>query len=460
MDLLFVGSSGAEWDKLFDEKRRQEMAGLLSFTRSLLSNLCWFTLQDITEAQEVKAALQCIGSAVQFIVDGWFGFVVGNKAADVPTEVLSGLVKFGEFNELKPFVNRKESLGNKDVVAAFTRLQSFMRGVIQPRAVAVLDAQSCVPMEKLKDHWRGATTALRVVERSLVEGDSTTNADLEKSLKDAAEIDAQVDLDAFTSAVSSRLQSQRGQVLHRVISATNVVGTTWTGLLKKDLTPDAETIVNDLSKLQHEGSSLQAWVDGNKASFDDIKTGWFADGAECERTLTLLNDLVRHGNDIVAKFLAQLTIFVSGQLPSRSMLEDPLLLTDPVRQKVFIDILNNSQGGTLVAKLSKWNSVLRDAKAKGLNITQPADLLHVRQHGKRCCGAHSVLSALSNPDVPKKSEELEAYIVTLEAKLRKKGIGSTQGMVALPQRFSKALSEIKAASREAATKVPAEVKLL
>jgi hypothetical protein len=117
---------------------------------------------------------------------------------------------------------------------------------------------------------------------------------------------------------------------------------------------------------------------------------------------------------------------------------------------VFIDILNKSQGGTLVANLSKWNTILRDAKAKGLNITQPADLLHVRQHGKRCCGAHSVLSALLSPDVPKKSEDLEAYIVTLEAKLRKKGIGNTKGMISLPERFNKVLSEIKDASRKSA----------
>lgn len=295
---IFVDDAASKWDILLDESRRKSLTNIAAWAVEALSSSCWTTLlMEDTVAQEIKASLQCLQSATQFILEGMFYQVIAGQTSDISSSSLSRLVALGDLSDMKAFVNRKESQGHTVLVAEYSRLRVFVNSVMQPNLVAALDAQSSVPMEKLKVHWHAAVAALRVVERSVTNGDTPAEEELLTALKDASVIDAKLDLEVVSGAASSRLQSQRSQVLHRVISAATLIGSTWSSFLQVDLTPIAERVVDSLSKLEHEGAALQAWIEGNKDKFDDIGKEWFACAFECVRLRTLLSDLVARGKD-------------------------------------------------------------------------------------------------------------------------------------------------------------------
>ncbi len=74
-------------------------------------------------------------------------------------------------------------------------------------------------------------------------------------------------------------------------------------------------------------------------------------------------------------------------------------------------------------------------------------LASTRHHGKRCCGAHAVLCSVHASTLPKEPALLEAHVLALEARLRKKGIGTDPGMIAVPKQFSSVLSQLKRPAR-------------
>ena len=73
----------------------------------------------------------------------------------------------------------------------------------------------------------------------------------------------------------------------------------------------------------------------------------------------------------------------------------------------------------------------------------------MRQHGKRCCGIHAVLVAVDPKAMPKEVSDLGAYVISLEARLRKKGFGEGQGLIALPKHFQAVLDRLREAASAA-----------
>merc|ERR1712129_447808 len=96
--------------------------------------------------------------------------------------------------------------------------------------------------------------------------------------------------------------------------------------------------------------------------------------------------------------------------------------------------------GQLTSNLSLWAKQLHDAAPLGVTFARaPTLLVHMRQHGKKCCGTHNVMSELRPSNLPKDVSKLEDHIVQIEAPLRRKGIGEGQGVVPLPPNFAKVI---------------------
>ena len=135
--------------------------------------------------------------------------------------------------------------------------------------------------------------------------------------------------------------------------------------------------------------------------------------------------------------------------PSPCLLNDGNLLVDPKLQETFNTTMDKNEVGKLTSNLSLWAKQLRDAAPLGVTFARVPALVHMRQHGKKCCGAHAVISELCSSNLPKEVSKLEDHIVQIVARLRRKGIGEGQGMVPLPPNFAKVMEATKAAGRKA-----------
>ena len=130
------------------------------------------------------------------------------------------------------------------------------------------------------------------------------------------------------------------------------------------------------------------------------------------------------------------------------MLEDKDLLLNVDKQKVFMTRMTTNAVGQLCSELSSLCSAMRVAKGAGVDLPKQPNLGPARAAGKQFCGVHAVMSSIQPSQLPKNSEELPAYVTGLEQRLKKKGIGSGNGMVALPKHFQTLLEGMKAAKAE------------
>ena len=136
-------------------------------------------------------------------------------------------------------------------------------------------------------------------------------------------------------------------------------------------------------------------------------------------------------------------------LPPVPMIEDADLLVNKDKQAAFATMMTERDIGSACSELSEWCHSVRNAKSKGLTLPKNGELAVVRQHGKRCCGAHAVLVAVDPKAMPKELSDLGAYVISLEARLRKKGIGEGQGLIALPEHPQAVLGRPKEAASAA-----------
>jgi hypothetical protein len=164
--------------------------------------------------------------------------------------------------------------------------------------------------------------------------------------------------------------------------------------------------------------------------------------------LSLLCDLQEPWLKVVACRLKE----THDSMPPKTLLEDPTLLTTPVKQTAFITAMNNSNVGARTAELSGLASIFRSMNAKALNFPKQVDLLNTRQHGKKCCGAHAVLTSVDAASLPEDACMLEGHAIEIETKLKRKGIGLGEGNIPLPPRFQAVLDGLKKAGQEAKAK--------
>ena len=139
-----------------------------------------------------------------------------------------------------------------------------------------------------------------------------------------------------------------------------------------------------------------------------------------------------------------------SQMPLPVILEDPQLLKDTAMQSTFIDTMNRNSVGQRCADLSKWASALQQGLPIGFG--KEHELNRARLQGKRCCGVHAVLVSITPEALPKNPAHLLEHAIAIEAKLQKKGIGNSPGMVTLPLHFQKVLCALKKAGEEAKQK--------
>merc|ERR1712129_388635 len=124
-------------------------------------------------------------------------------------------------------------------------------------------------------------------------------------------------------------------------------------------------------------------------------------------------------------------------------------LVNPKLQETFTTTMDKNEVGHLTSNLSLWTKQLRDAAPLGVTFAGVPTLVHMRQHGNKCCGTHTVMSELRPSNLPKEVSMLEDHIVQIEARLRRKGTGEGQGMVPLPPNFEKVMQVMTFASQEA-----------
>ena len=317
-----------------------------------------------------------------------------------------------------------------------------------------MDALSLAPIEKLKGSWVHVVSHMQVLERLVVGGANTPDsAEVDRVLKEMAGLQVHSDMEALSHACSNSLQNKRWQVLQRVFSSCQLLGNAWPKFLdsnKLDSADACASCFDELSKLQHESASLHAWISGNKPTFGDMDRDWFASACETERAVALLDALAKTGKDLCLSSIAARVEAVKNMLPPKIMIEDPNLLTDRGLQATFMNLVTKNGVGDGCAELSAWCSMLRAAATKGVALPKQNELYGTRTHGKRCCGVHAVLVALEETALPKDATLLEPYVLALEAKLRKKGIGMADGMVSLPPRVLKVLDELRMAGKAAA----------
>jgi len=101
--------------------------------------------------------------------------------------------------------------------------------------------------------------------------------------------------------------------------------------------------------------------------------------------------------------------------------------------------------GTLCVELSAWCHAVRRAKELGVALPKLDAAGILRAHGKKCCGAHAVLTSIAQSALPKEIAGLGQHVAGIEARLRKKGIGAGEGMIPLPKHFQAVLNQLKEA---------------
>ena len=150
--------------------------------------------------------------------------------------------------------------------------------------------------------------------------------------------------------------------------------------------------------------------------------------------------------------MQQMIATVGTKFPPKVVLEDPeLLINDKVKAE-YHRYMNDNGCGALVAELSSWCCALRFAKSVRVDLPKFQDLQQWRVHGKRCCGAHAVLVHLAADKLPQNPAGLEQHAIDIEKRLRQKGIGNGDGMIALPPKFEVLLQGLKKAGQAEAAK--------
>ena len=259
---------------------------------TIMDNFFWAHLADDNIACECKLAITCLGTTLSVLVDGTINDILSD--APVAADKLTWVTNLNDFADLRPYIDRQESLGKIELVQQFKSLQSSFRSIWQPKVAAALDAHAAWPIKKLKVHWATAQASLRVLEKLPVTGSSASPEEVDQALEDGTNLDnAAVDLQALVAVGSNKLHTQRCQVLKRVFSAIVSIGSNWPIVKEKPMDPNR--VMAALIKLYEECALMETWVQGNKSSFTDIDKGWFASALECERALKLLQELVKWG---------------------------------------------------------------------------------------------------------------------------------------------------------------------
>ena len=125
------------------------------------------------------------------------------------------------------------------------------------------------------------------------------------------------------------------------------------------------------------------------------------------------------------------------------MVEDGDLLVNKGKQAAFVKMMTERNIGSVCSELSEWCHSMRSAKAKGLSVPRNDELAITRLHGKRCCGAHAILVSIDAKAMPQEMSELNAYVINLQMRLKKKGIGEGPGLIALPSHFQEVMERLK-----------------
>lgn len=267
--------------------------------QQLIKDEAWDSKTDCSAA-EIKDALTCLGALLPLS-----NSLLGSPSHKVAMEKLSSaqlseVIALKELATLKPFINTKEAQGDTPVVQGFVQMHKFWTEHVQPGAAQALDQLASVPAESLRAHWQVAVSCLRVVERSVMgAANKPTSDELTAAMTASAAIDANAaaDLQALAAAASSSLQTQRCQLLKRVISAVTLLGNVWPVFAVADFDKHRESALVQLSKISQEASSLEQWINGNRDHFGSIDKDWYAQTEESERVLKLLARCCEKGQD-------------------------------------------------------------------------------------------------------------------------------------------------------------------
>ncbi len=286
-----------EWDAAFTPELRQQIKRNIELQQEIKQNMAWEGKSDPT-ASDIKSALDGIRAVLVLLDDNdVMRRLLTGHLEEVPSSKLASILALNDFADLRPYCNRKESQGDEVGKKAHLTMRKFWSTLLQPKTVAALDTLAQVPATRLRNHWQRVLSSLRVFERSLTGGDNEpTKEEMSSALQEAATLNAEEDLDALAASCSSPIQTQRSEVLRRVISAANLIGKEWPALLG-DLAELGEKAIDIFIRFERESSTLQLWIRGNKEHFASLDTDWFAQAEECERAQSLLERCLQKGKD-------------------------------------------------------------------------------------------------------------------------------------------------------------------
>ena len=258
------------------------------------SHLAWpQDKEGAAECAPVKSALSCLGSALGCM--DTFRQVVHGRAKELPGSALHSFIALDAFTASKPYINRKESIGEAELVKNYLAMREFYAAML-PKVVDALESHTAGPIEEVKQMWGKALPALRVIERSLVSAESKPTPEvLQDNLRTLSDLCVKEHLAKLETLSSSKLQTQRVHVLLRVFSAANLIGAQWGDFLSS--IGKMSTKEKILAELEQHEKLIQIWITGNQNAFATINAEWFASTDELERVATLVGDLSKAGKD-------------------------------------------------------------------------------------------------------------------------------------------------------------------